>query len=238
MVPANVDVWVASLEPPPAVASRLSRLLSDDERGRAARFVREQDRARFVAGRAFLRLLLAGELGEAPETLRFRYGPNGKPAVDACPVDFNLAHSGALAAAAVAPRGGGIGVDIERVRPLDDLEGTIRVGFAPAEAEPILVLAGPARLQAFYEAWTRKEALLKALGRGLGQPVPPGDDSAARLAIRRFEPEAACVGAVAAAGTSWTIRPRSWEWGLAGDSSGRPHPSAVGARFPASSRQP
>lgn len=226
MLPRTVDVWIASLEPPPAVASHLGRLLSDDERDRASRFIHATKRARFVAGRAFLRLLLAREVGEAPEALRFRYGPNGKPALDGSRVDFNLAHSGALAVAAVAPGGGGVGVDIERVRPLDDLEGTVRVAFTPAEAAPLLALAEPARLRAFYEAWTRKEAVLKALGLGLGQPGAPEDHAAARLTIRSFEPEAACFVAVAAAGPSWTIRRRRWEWALALEPSGPPHAQA------------
>jgi len=72
--PRTVDVWSAALDPPAPSASLLRDYLSPDESRRAGRFVRDRDHDRFVAGRAFLRLLLGQCLGEDPRALVFRYG--------------------------------------------------------------------------------------------------------------------------------------------------------------------
>ena len=69
------DVWVAGLEPPDAVRETLGEILSVAERERAARFVFERDRRRFVAARTFLRLILSRELGTPPAALEIEIGP-------------------------------------------------------------------------------------------------------------------------------------------------------------------
>ena len=140
--PGTVDVWSASLEPPAPLDAHLPGYLSPDERERAERFVFARDRDRFVAGRAFLRLLLAQYLGCEPRALRFRYGPHGKPALadERSDLRFNLAHSGTLAVCALA-RGSELGVDVERLRPIGDAEA----------GRPVRVLApggGPPRVAA------------------------------------------------------------------------------------------
>lgn len=180
----------------------------------------DRDRGRFVAGRAFLRLLLARCLGEDPRGLLFRYGPNGKPALEGSPrgLAFNLSHSEALAVCAVARGCDALGVDIERVRPIGDAEGVARVAFPSNEVARLVSLPEPQRLRGFYEAWTRNEALLKALGRGLGRPL---DDPAEgeRLSLHAFELAGDHVGAVAVSGRGWRLRVRAWSW--AGASAGR-----------------
>ena len=157
-------------------SAHLPGYLSPDERERADRFVFARDRDRFVAGRAFLRLLLAQYLGCEPRALRFRYGPNGKPALadERSDLHFNLAHSGALAVCALA-RGSELGVDLERLRPIRDAEGVVRSAFSPREVARLESLPETARLRAFYEGWTRKEAFLKALGHGLARPLDSFD---------------------------------------------------------------
>ena len=173
----------------------------------------ERGRDRFVAGRAFLRLLLGQCLGEDPRRLLFRYGPNGKPALEGPPrgLAFNLAHSEALAVCAVARGCDALGVDVERVRPIGDAEELARLAFPPNEVARLALHPDPERLRAFFEAWTRNEALLKAQGRGLGGSF---DDSAEgeRLSLHSFELEGDHVGAVAVAGRGWRLRLRAWPW--------------------------
>jgi 4'-phosphopantetheinyl transferase len=227
----TVDVWSASLEPPPRLEAHLSGYLSPDEKERAERFVFPRDRDRFVAGRAFLRLLLAQYLGVEPQALRFRYGPNGKPALadERSDLHFNLAHSGPLAMCALA-RGSELGVDLERLRPLPDAEGVVRSAFSPREAARFRSLPETARLRAFYEGWTRKEAFLKALGHGLARPLdsfdvtlgpgePPrllrtlGDPAeAGRFSLHAVDPESGYVGAIAIPGNDWQLRHVRWRW--------------------------
>ena len=82
----RIDLDAGSLEP-------AERNLSSDELARAGRFKFPRDREHFVAARAALRRILAGYLGAAAEALRFRYGAQGKPALEGLSVrdglDFN-----------------------------------------------------------------------------------------------------------------------------------------------------
>jgi 4'-phosphopantetheinyl transferase len=227
-----VDVWSASLDPVSPPLSSLLSCLHQDERARAERFVSGRDRGRFIAGRAFLRMLLARHVGVPPGDLLFRYDAHGKPALAGAGrgVRFNLAHSGALAACAVGEGCGEIGVDIERVRPIADAGSVSRAFLSPGELARLAGLPEPARLRAFYEAWTRKEAILKALGCGLNRRLEdlevsfgPGEPArlvrslsdpteAERFSLHAFEPESGYVGAVALAGGAVQVRQRMWRW--------------------------
>jgi 4'-phosphopantetheinyl transferase len=209
-------VWSAPLDPPASLMAPLYGFLSADERERASRFAFAHHRDRFVAGRVFLRLLLSQSLGERPGDLRFRYGPSGKPGLAEAhgDLEFNLAHSEAVVVCALGSRWGGIGVDVERVRPLADAEALARSAFSPDEVARLQSLPEPARLRGFYEAWTRKEALLKALGWGLARPLDGFDvvAEAERFSLQAFEPDDDHVGAVAVAGHGWRLRHRRWRW--------------------------
>ncbi len=227
-----VDLWAASLEPASTLASRLASCLAPDEQARVRRFVAPRNRDRFTAGRAFLRLLLAKYLGVTALDVDFRYDPHGKPALadPRCGLRFNLAHSGALAVCAVTHGRRDVGVDVEHVKPLEDAESLARVVLSPLELVRLGALPEPVRLQSFYEAWTRKEAFLKALGCGLNRPLHslevsfgPGEpprllqslaDSSEpeRFTLHAFEPEAGCVGAVAVAGRPVRVRHFTWRW--------------------------
>ncbi|MGH8888538.1 MAG: 4'-phosphopantetheinyl transferase family protein, partial [Acidothermaceae bacterium] len=149
-------------------------VLSDDEKQRARRFRFERDRRRFVRGRAELRRRLAAELGAEAAEVPFEYGANGKPGVPGAPFTFNLSHSGDLAVLAIAYGDDvQLGVDVEVPRggdqQLDEL--VARRYFAPGEIRRLFALSADARYAAFFRCWTRKEALLKALGGGLMLPL-------------------------------------------------------------------
>lgn len=165
----GVTVWRidARLDGPAYRAA--SALLSDDERARAERFLRSEDRERSVAGRAALRLILAGALGTDPRAVVVRPDAAGKPVLARAhdeELSFNVSHSGAWALIAVAG-GARIGVDVELIRPIPDPLSLARHHFAAAEIAALSSLAPQARLPAFYACWTRKEAWLKAFGTGL-----------------------------------------------------------------------
>ena len=227
----TVDLWSASLEPPAPLRAHLEGYLSIDERERAARFVFPRDRNRFVAGRAFLRLLLAQYLASDAASLRFQYGPHGKPALadDRSGVTFNLAHTDSLAVCALG-RGRDLGVDVERVRPIPDADGVARSFFSPRETAELASVPEPARHRAFFDAWTRKEAFLKALGDGLARPLDsfdvtlkPGDtprllrtvgdpEEADQFSLHSLEPEEGYVAAIAMRGHGWHVRHARWRW--------------------------
>jgi 4'-phosphopantetheinyl transferase len=172
--PGHVDVWATALDLSPAREARLEGWLDADERARAARFVFPRDGRRFRVARGTLREILGGYLSVAPPAVRFVYAPAGKPALaepfaDAG-VAFNVSHSGEIALYAIGARSR-IGVDVEQVRPLDDLEALAERNFSAAEQRALLALPPPAREPAFFACWTRKEAFIKALGDGLSYPL-------------------------------------------------------------------
>jgi len=177
----TVDIWIAILPEDAASEAIAAPVLSDDERERASRFRFQRDRVRYIAGRAFLRQILARYSGLNPEAFCFRYNEYGKPFVHSSPplkeragvreqpggeIEFNLAHSRGLAIYGFAT-GVAIGVDIEAVRPDIAAEEIAERFFAPKEREVLRRLPAENRTSAFFECWTRKEAFIKARGMGL-----------------------------------------------------------------------
>ncbi|HEY2587315.1 MAG TPA: 4'-phosphopantetheinyl transferase superfamily protein [Tepidisphaeraceae bacterium] len=152
-------------------------ILSDDERARADRFKFDRDRERFVACRCQLRQILAGYLKVAPGTLRFSYGPHGKPFLRETDLRFNVSHSGDRGLIVVS-RGREIGVDIEcRNARLDPAE-LARHFLTPAEAAFVQNTSADEQLDPFLTCWTRKEAWAKAVGVGLAGQLDRFDVSA------------------------------------------------------------
>jgi 4'-phosphopantetheinyl transferase len=168
----GVAILVHTLELPGDCARELE-VLSASERQRAARFLSNEPRERYVACRAALRLILATELRCAPQSLAFAEGPHGKPHLSgphAGALHFNLSHSAERALIAVSPNAP-VGVDIERWRRLEEIERLAEKVFSPLERERWLALAPAARQCEFYRHWTLKEAILKACGAGITQSL-------------------------------------------------------------------
>ena len=168
-----VHIWRLPLAPPPARLAALARLLHDDERERAARFVFERDRTAYTATRGALRTLAGAYLGRRPEELELGYGARGKPYLTAPPpgaepLCFNVSHSGELALLAFV-RGREVGVDIERRREMRDLLSLAHTSFSPHEYEALCRLPPRDHTAAFFACWSRKEAFIKATGEGVSQ---------------------------------------------------------------------
>ena len=141
--------------------------VSAAEKEKAARFVFERDRRRYMAAHVGLRQVLARYCDTRPENLNFDEGPFGKPALHP-PVRcaFNLSHSEDIAVILVAPHGE-IGVDIEILRSMPDAQALAERNFSRAECNALRAVDPAARDLAFLTGWTRKEACLKAIGSGL-----------------------------------------------------------------------
>lgn len=166
----SLDMWYVDLDVNADALSHLTRWLSDDELVRAERFRSDLDRARYVVGRAALRRVLGDRLGCSPAAIRFSYGRNGKPIIEGGQghVEFNLAHSGGDAVIALSD-GAAVGVDIEHLGPIADVESLARLVFSDVELRELELTPDP--VSAFLNGWTRKEAYVKALGLGLTAPL-------------------------------------------------------------------
>lgn len=162
----RIDIWTWRLGASDAELAALIVLLSGDEIARAARFVGARDRQHFIVGRARLRQILASYLAVSPEAVRFNYGEHGKPLLSRYPhaPSFNLSHSGDFAALAVSGSGT-VGIDVEQLRPMGSEIG--QRFFTDNENAILAKLSGRRRVERFLRCWTRKEAIVKATGKGL-----------------------------------------------------------------------
>lgn len=176
----EVQLWRVDLEAIGAEESRWQKILSSDEATRASRFHFSRDRQRFIAGRAVLRIILAGYLATEPNGLRFSYSQKEKPSLGPSHADsnvmFNISHSGGVALLAFT-RGREIGVDVEKVRSDFELEAIARRFFSAHEQKQLAAVPAEEKPAAFFRCWTRKEAYIKATGDGLSLPLSQFDVS-------------------------------------------------------------
>lgn len=163
--PGQIDVWwlpITSLAPS---LPDLGGCLSPAEQARRDRFVRPEDQVRFAICRASLRHLLAAYTGGAPAAIAFELGERGKPFLAGHPVEFNLSHSGDWGVVAIGRRP--LGVDVERMKPIREFDLLVERYFSPDEQRQMAAFDPADRIAAFYRAWSRKEAFMKATGEGL-----------------------------------------------------------------------
>ena len=148
----------------------LENYLSRDELERAGRYRLETDFTRFVVARAMLRIVLSHYLDLKASDILFDSDLYGKPRLkggSANSLQFNVSHSGDKVVMALV-HGKRVGVDVEQVdAAIAGLE-LARQNFSLREVVDIEESPDEEKAKMFYRIWTRKEALLKAMGIGLG----------------------------------------------------------------------
>lgn len=238
----EIHIWRASLDQPVSRHQRLLQTLSPAERSRAERFRFERDKRRFIACRGILRTILGHYLNIDPDQLQFCYGKRGKPALadrfgkeTLC---FNLSHSEGLALYVFA-RDREVGVDIEHIRDIPEMDQTSERFLSVTERAVFRALPESEKKLAFFSCWVRKEAFIKAIGDGLylapdrfdvlsasGEAAcllnMEGDSrGASRWSVQELQPAPEFVAAFVVEGQ--TRRPHCWQWKekLAGNDAGQ-----------------
>jgi len=145
-----IHVWIASLEIKKEDIPVFRRLLTPDEKERAARFCFKKDQVNFITGRAILRTLLGRYTNQSPADVKFVYNSYGKPLlknqVQSPPLNFNLSHSGGKALYAFS-RGIPMGIDLEKMKPDIDFAAIAPRFFSPGDKFDVSLRPGePARL--------------------------------------------------------------------------------------------
>lgn len=170
----TIDVWCTPLHPSASWIGQLAATLSAEERERVERLPASRA-GQFVVSRGVLRIILGRILGQEPASLRFRYGPHGKPRLVASGpgerVQFSVSRSARLVLHAIATDRA-VGVDVEEVRARPNWREIAARFFSANELTALRRLPEHEQLQAFYDCWTRKEAYLKARGEGTTRPLP------------------------------------------------------------------
>ena len=163
----DIHLWKLSLDGNQGLADTFAPMLVDEERERTARYGCHATRDRFIIGRGLLRTILADYLSQKPDKIEFAVNQSGKPILrDSSAVHFNVSHSSDLIIIAVTNIAE-VGVDVEKIRPFSNEMGLADRYFSPRECETLRRLGPEERTTAFFHAWTRKEACLKAMGVGL-----------------------------------------------------------------------
>ncbi|MEL6525159.1 MAG: 4'-phosphopantetheinyl transferase superfamily protein [Chloroflexota bacterium] len=169
----SIHIWQFTHDQPNSVVDSLYPMLSVEEKERIQRYYTPQLRARGTVRRGILRYLLGNYLQREPNMLSFSYSEYNKPYLDTERIFFNLSHSEERVLIAICKQD--IGVDIEAIKPLPDLMTVAKHHFSPAEQTALFSLSPSEQVIAFYRCWTRKEAFIKADGRGLSVPLDAFD---------------------------------------------------------------
>lgn len=237
-VPANlalnagdVHVWCAFLDRAPVQLERLWQTLSAEEKARANRFYFERDKNHFIVARGVLRTILGRYLDVAPAEIAFAYGEHGKPELASSfassTLQFNLSHAQGVALYAFG-FGRALGIDVEKIRFLDDAVPIAARFFSAWESSVFRAVPDEKKPEAFFNCWTRKEAYIKAIGEGLSCPLDafdvslaPGEtarllqirgseEAAARWTLYTLTPATGYVGAVVIEGSHCQLS--CWQW--------------------------
>ncbi|HKW92526.1 MAG TPA: 4'-phosphopantetheinyl transferase superfamily protein [Methylomirabilota bacterium] len=210
----DVHVWLADLSYRGDSLGRAAGILSEDERERATRFHFPHDAGRWMVSRAALRSILGRYLGVEAAAVRFCAGPWGKPQLTASfqghLLEFNASRSDGLGLYAVA-RNRRVGVDIERVRPLPDLEAMAAHIFSPREQQALGQPPDAEPCAAFFSGWTRKEAYVKALGEGLAHTRERFAAELGRWSLSALAPAPGYAAAVAIEGPPARLLCAQWQ---------------------------
>jgi len=169
----HIHVWRAIVDIPVARLQVYQETLSPDEQERAQRFRSSTHRRRFAAARGILRHILARYLRTSPRDIRLQSGPFGKPLLQDLadqPLHFNVSHSQQLAVFAVS-RDFAVGIDLEEDRGSLDYAGLAERICNPEELATFQELPQAEQRAAFFRCWTRKEAFVKAIGKGFSFPL-------------------------------------------------------------------
>ena len=176
--PKTVSIWTCVTHHYKYYIDLMDKTLSRDERERAARFRRQEDRDRYVLSRLVIRKICADWFAVPASELDFGVTALGRPFLKQAghlrepQIDFNLSHSGDCTIVAWSP-GQRVGVDIERRVTSEALNFTLLAekAFSPHERGMLARIEPHQLALTFYKIWARKEALLKAEGCGLSAPM-------------------------------------------------------------------
>ena len=161
----KVDLFYAETKELSASYSYLKNYVSKDEHARAGRFHSDKDRETYTTCHAALRLILSKCLKVKPLEIQYKYGINNKPGIAGDPIHFNITHTRESFALAVSSDFY-VGIDLEVINRDIDIYSIAKSFFSKKECEYIRKTEIGAKNR-FFLLWTRKEALLKALGTGM-----------------------------------------------------------------------
>lgn len=161
----KVEVYFAETKDLKSLYPAFRNYVSDDESSRAAKFFSDTERETYITCHSMLRIMLSGKISMKPEDVPFLKSINNKPCLPGNQVYFNISHTKTAFAIGLSMNNP-LGVDIEDMERAVDIHSVAGSYFSKKEyAYTMRTVAG--QKKRFFLVWTRKEALLKALGTGI-----------------------------------------------------------------------
>jgi|WetSurSiteA1Bulk_404760.scaffolds.fasta_scaffold00254_2 4'-phosphopantetheinyl transferase len=161
----KLDIFYAKTEDLNPMLEEFQKYLFIDEKLRAGNFSSEPDRKTYITSHAILRIILAKYLNDNPLNIKYILDKNHKPGLKGNPIFFNITHTKDAFAIAIA-KDSYVGIDLENIDQPIEIHSIAKSFFSKKECEFIFKSNEDAKCR-FFLLWTRKEALLKALGTGI-----------------------------------------------------------------------
>lgn len=156
----------------------LAGYLTDQELRKAEQYLLPEQTYQYIICRGLLRWILSKQLSCNPREVPISYGAYGKPFIDSLKgkqnLHFNISHCKGYALIALT-KVGMVGIDIENMRFLKDLESLADSCLGEKEKDFVWKSRGLIRSWAFLSCWTRKEALVKGMGLGIDRDLKEYD---------------------------------------------------------------
>lgn len=161
----KVEVYFAKTRDMVLYFPLFHKWVSEREKTRAEKFFSETERETYIACHGFLRFILARKINSDPSEVTYARGEYNKPGLPGDPLFFNISHTKKAFAIGLSENYP-IGLDIEDMDRRVDISSISQTYFSRKELEYTLK-SGADQKESFFLIWTRKEALLKAMGTGI-----------------------------------------------------------------------
>ena len=162
----QLHVWSVSLDSNEEFIRNCKKFLSVPEIGRTDWFNFEDVKNNYIISQGILRFLISGYLNIDISEIQMQKHAKGKPYVsNDLALYFNISNSGKKCVFCFS-RDSEVGIDLEMIRPLPDLEQMIEKNFTKKEVAYISKIENE-KLNRFFLFWTIKESYLKAIGEGM-----------------------------------------------------------------------
>ncbi|MGI9388427.1 MAG: 4'-phosphopantetheinyl transferase family protein [Boseongicola sp.] len=196
-----VDLWWINLSGRQLSAGLARVVVTETERNRSQLFATPLLAERFLIRRAARSIVLSAYTSIPLQEITYTDSPNGKPSLQWRGLHFNTSFCEDNAIVAVAGRE--IGVDVERVRSLPDLDQLAMKICSPIEQAALSTLCEADRPAGFFQLWTAKEAVIKWTGEGLSanlSEIAPDQNgrTAGGIVVAIDAPENYCAALAAA----------------------------------------
>ena len=222
---SKIHIWSANLDQPENISQKYYLVLSQQEKDQADKYKVKELRDRYILSKGILKQLLADYKTCEYQEIKFEYNSFGKPCIatssNADDICFNLSHSGNLAVFSFV-KNKNIGIDVEQVQEIPDMDGVVNLCFSEFEKEWFYRISPGQKKEIFYKIWTTKEAYIKAIGKGFSFSPNRinlelnskneiifkeiiGDDELKRWKLYSFNPEPGSISSVVVENNDYAI---------------------------------